>query len=703
MRLPHPKHLTSAVALCLVAATGIGPAAAAETDGVLLLDGATKPCLVEHCDAIDLTGSVTLEAWIKPRKMGRQGGRIIDKGTAGTKSGYTLDTFPGNSLRMIVRTDAYEADVRSSTRIPPAQWSHVAGVFNAADGAMTLYFNGKKVAARTFKPNAKLTDNRHPLCVGSDHAGSNRFLGEMDRLTVYARALTSAEIIKLAGDSTHKSHDLPGRVADWSFENLAKGRFVSSAPGKLALKVPRGYGIVPAKLTGSARPPENARLRAWLRQPAREWLEAFPVGNGRLGGMVFGGVTREHIQLNEDTLWTGGPHCYDNPKALGHLKEVRRLIADGKFAKALAVADKYMIGIPRSQQSYQTLGDLWIELADHGQAADYRRELNMQTAVARVGYRIGDARFTRELFISHPGQVMVVRFTCDKPARISGTVSLDSPHTCKTLPVDGHTLRMFGQMGSQRGRGLLGAYDGKGLKFEARVRVRSDGGKVARSGDSIEIRKADAVTLIYSAATSYKNYRDISGDPSAICQKHIKAAADKTYAALRGAHVADHGKLFNRVSIDLGGARAANSPIDERIRAVRKGAADPHLLAQSFQFGRYLLIASSRPGTQPANLQGIWAGTNPPPAWGSKWTLNINAEMNYWPAETCNLAECHEPLLRLVENLREPGRRTAKVHYNCRGFVAHHNADLWLGTAPVDGANWGMWPMGAAWLTRHLW
>ena len=657
----------------------------------------------EHCEALDLEDAITMEAWIKARTMGRQGGRIIDKGTAGTKSGYMLDTFPGNSLRMIVRTDAYEAVVSFPAQLPTARWLHVAGVFNAASGAMRLYVSGKDVAGRTFEPNAKLVRNGHPLCVGSDHTGGNSFLGEMDRVTVYRRALTGAEIIKLASDATRKSHDLPGRVGDWSFKDLEKGRFISSAPGKLALKVPRGYGIAPAKLAGSVPPPKNARLTVWLRQPAREWLEAFPVGNGRLGGMVFGGVSREHVQLNEDTLWTGGPHCYDNPKALGRLEEVRRLIADGQFAKALAVADKYMIGIPKSQQSYQTLGDLWIELADHGRAADYRRELDMQTAVTRVSYRIGDARFTREVFVSHPDQVMVVRLTCNKPGQISGMVSLDSPHNCKTLPVGDHTLRMLGQMGPHRAGDLLGAYDGKGLEFEAQVRVRSEGGRAAPCGEGIEIHQADAVTLIYSAATSYKNHRDINGDPSAICREHVEAAAHKTYAALCGAHVADHRELFDRVRIDLGGARAANKPVDERIEAVRQGIADPHLLAQSFQFGRYLLIASSRPGTQPANLQGIWAGTNPPPAWGSKWTLNINAEMNYWPAETCNLAECHEPLLRLVENLREPGRRTAKVHYNCRGFVAHHNTDLWLGTAPVDGATWGLWPMGAAWLSRHLW
>lgn len=679
----------------------MGMMAGAAENGVLLCEKTSPLYRVAHCEAIDLKGALTLEAWIKPQAMSREGGRIIDKGTAGTQSGYMLDTFPGNALRMIVRTDKYEVTVGYAKQLPASRWMHVAGVFNAADGTVTLYVDGKGIASKTFKPGAKLVGNRHPLCVGSDHGGRNRFLGAMDRVTVYGRALTASEIGKLASHPDRTSLGLAGRAADWDFATIEKRAFVSSAPGELALKIPRGHRIIQAKLAGQAPPPADPELTPWLRQPAREWVEAFPVGNGRLGGMIHGGVSCEQIQLNEDTLWTGGPHCYDNKEAVSQLAEVRKLIKGGKFRDALSVADKHMIGIPKSQQSYHTLGDLWIELAGHGEATDYRRALDMRTAVAKVGYRIGDARFTREVFVSHPDQVMVVRLACDKPGRITGTVSLDSPHTSQCAAVDDRSLRLAGQMEPHGGGGLLGPYDGMGVKFEAHVRVLNKGGNVAGDGDAIEVRKADTVTLIYTAATSYKNYRDISGDPGAICKKHLGAAAKKSYAALRDAHAADHSALFNRVSIDLGGLKAAGKPVDARIAAVRKGTADPHLMAQSFQFGRYLLIASSRPGTQPANLQGIWANSAPP--WGGKWTLNINAEMNYWPAEPCNLAECHEPLLRLVERLREPGRRTAKVHYNCRGFVVHHNADLWLGTAPVDGANWGMWPMGGAWLSRHLW
>ncbi len=434
--------------------------------------------------------------------MAREGGRIIDKGTAGTQSGYMLDTFPGNSLRMIVRTEKYEGAVSFAADLAADRWSHVAGVFNAAKGVMSLYVDGKRVASMTFKTGAKLVGNRHPLCVGSDHTGRNRFLGEMARVSIYGRALTPDEIGRLAGDPERKSHGLPGRVAEWDFAKPDGGRFVSMAPGGLALKVPRGYGIVPATLTGSAPPPDDPELTPWLRQPAREWVEAFPVGNGRLGGMVHGGVSREHIQLNEDTLWTGGPNCYDNTNALSHLAEVRQLIRDGQFRQALAVGDKYMLGIPKNQQSYHTFGDLWIELADHGEAVDYRRELDMRKAVARVGYRIGEARFLREVFVSHPDQVMVVRLTCDRPGRITGTVSLDSPHNSECTALDDHTLRLSGQMGPHRGGGLLGPHAGEGLKFEARVHVRNEGGSVAGDGDAIEVRQADAVTLIYTAATS---------------------------------------------------------------------------------------------------------------------------------------------------------------------------------------------------------
>jgi len=467
------------------------------------------------------------------------------------------------------------------------------------------------------------------------------------------------------------------------------------------MQIPAIASLFLPTLIGQAAPPED-EWALWYRQPARSWGEALPIGNGRLGAMVFGGVQLERIQLNEDTLWSGRPHQYDNPEARKHLPEIRRLIAAGKFTEALKLGDKHMIGVPRNQQAYQALGSLQIKSEGDGKAGDYRRELDIRSGIARVSYRMGGATFTREIFASHPDQVIVIRLACDKPRRLSFTLSMDSPHPGRTRPLGGGVLCLAGQLGAQARAGLKGPSKGPGLKFEARVQVLAEGGKVTAGKEGLAVAGADAATLLYAAATSYKNYKDISADPAARVEAALVKAARKPFEKLRKDHVTDHRALYARVALDLGGQEAAGKPTDERIQAVRNGAHDPFLVAQAFQFGRYLLIASSRPGTQPANLQGIWnAGTRPP--WGSKWTLNINAEMNYWPAETCNLAECHEPLLRLVEELREPGRRTARTHYGCRGFVAHHNTDLWRGTAPVDGASWGIWPMGAAWLCRHLW
>jgi alpha-L-fucosidase 2 len=422
-----------------------------------------------------------------------------------------------------------------------------------------------------------------------------------------------------------------------------------------------------------------------------------PLGNGRLGAMVFGGVAEERIQLNEDTLWSGAPHDYNRPGASEHLAEIRKLIAEQKFDEARKLGDATMLGIPAVQASYQPLGELQLRLKGHAEAADYRRELDLTDAIARISYRIGDARFTREVFISQPDQVMVVRMTCDRPGRLSVSLDLSSPHSNQVTATPDGRLVLSGEV-------QLGHFDGekRGTRFMAEVRMSADGGRIAAEGGKLSVRQANAVTLLYSAATSYRNYKDISGDPQAICRKHLDAAAGKSWTQVRDAHVADVRALFNRVSLDLGGADAAQRPTDERVSAVESGAADPLLLAQYFQFGRYLMVARSRPGTQPLNLQGIWNETTKP-WWGAKWTLNCNAEINYWPVETCNLSECHEPLLRMIEELREPGRVTAKNNYNCRGWVVHHNTDIWHGTAVVDGFAFGAFTASGAWLCRHLW
>jgi len=452
---------------------------------------------------------------------------------------------------------------------------------------------------------------------------------------------------------------------------------------------------------GLAPIPNDTDWTLWYRQPAELWCHAMPIGNGRLGGMVFGGVQTERILLNEDTLWSGGPHCYDNPKAREHLDEVRELVRERKFSEAAKLADRHMVGIPRNQQAYQMLGNLHLQFSGHEKSADYRRELGMDCGLARVSYRIGDAKYERTIFVSKPDNVMVMRLTCDKPGRLTFEAKLSSEHKNSAQAVDKQTLVMNGQAGQASGS-LIAPWKGEGTAFQACLTARAEGGEVSCDGKVLSARSADAVTLIYAAATSYVNYRDISGDPAALNEKTLAAATEKPWDTLLKTHVKDHAALFKRVNLDLGGQDAGHRPTNERVAAVIDGATDPHLVAQSFQFGRYLLIAGSRPGSQPLNLQGIWNPSNRP-VWGCKLTLNINAQMNYWPVETANLAECHEPLLRLVDELRGPGAKTAKSHYGCRGFVAHHNTDLWRGTAPVDGAAWGLFPTGAAWLSRHVW
>jgi len=424
--------------------------------------------------------------------------------------------------------------------------------------------------------------------------------------------------------------------------------------------------------------------------------------------MVYGGIEQEHLQLNEDTLWSGGPHRYDNPDAYQHLATVRELLERGEYTEAEATAER-MLGIHKYQQAYMPLGDLFLDFPKGEETSNYRRELNLQNAVSTATYRVGDARFTRQVFASHPDQAIVVRLECDTPGRITFDLSMTSPHDFRSQSTADDMLRMTGQVGPRSGQGasgamrLIGPWDGEGMKFAAQVKIMADDGRVVAEGDKISVRNADAVTLVYVAATSYVNYQDVSADPVKRIEDYIARVGNKSYEQLYQRHVDDYSNLFGRVEIDLGGTGTDESlPTDERIKRFNEGTSDPLLAEQVFQYGRYLMISGSRPGTQPLNLQGIW-NYELHPSWGSKYTININIEMNYWVAEVCNLTECHEPLLRMAGELVAPGSKTARTHYRADGWVTHHNTDLWRGTAPVDGAHWGMWPMGGAWLCQHLW
>lgn len=442
-------------------------------------------------------------------------------------------------------------------------------------------------------------------------------------------------------------------------------------------------------LCAGARASDSA-LTLWYNRPAQKWVEALPIGNGRLGGMVYGGITNEHLQFNEDTLWTGRPHEYQHEGAVKYLGTLRQLLFEGKQREAEDLAMREFMGVPLYQKAYQPFGDLHLLFPEMANVSNYRRELDLDTAVAKITYQAEATHYERQVLASHPDQAIAWNISADKPGRVSFVVKLDSPHQLSNVTVSGPDQLT-----------LAGEVEKGGLRFEARVLVKANGGKVTATGDAITIDKADSALLILVAATSFKNYHDISNDPAQLCERALKRVASKDFATLRQTHVADYQKLFRRVQLDLGTSEACKLPTDQRLKLAAE-AEDPQLAALYFQFGRYLLIASSRPEGQPANLQGLWNNELRPP-WDSKWTVNINTEMNYWPAEVCNLSECHEPLFDLIEDCSKTGAKTAQAHYGARGWVLHHNTDIWRGTAPINASNHGIWVTGGAWLCHHLW
>ena len=442
----------------------------------------------------------------------------------------------------------------------------------------------------------------------------------------------------------------------------------------------------------SAASPAPGASRLWYRQPAREWIEALPIGNGRLGAMIFGAADQERLQLNEDTLWTGGPYDPVNPQALDALPQVRRLVEQDRFAEAEALADAKLIGVPRTQMAYQSFGDLHLSFPGaSGEVQDYVRELDLDSALARVAFTRDGAAHSREMFASPQGDVIAMRIAAQLPFDLDVVLASEQPGT--HVEAGGDTLLLTGHNAGRAG------IDGV-LQLAGRVRVQSDG-TIAPHGDRLSLRGATQVTLLLAMATSFRRFDETGADPVALVDAAIRQASAIGYDDLRADAVAEHRRLFRRVSLDLGRTAAADRPTDARIEA-EDLQDDPDLARLYFDYGRYLLIASSRPGTQPANLQGIWNAENEPP-WESKYTVNINTEMNYWPAEVTGLPECVEPLVRMVRELAVTGEHTARTMYGARGWVCHHNTDLWRATAPIDGAQWGMWPTGGAWLCTHLW
>jgi len=457
---------------------------------------------------------------------------------------------------------------------------------------------------------------------------------------------------------------------------------------------------VDANISGAAQPPESA-MAWWYRSPAAKFWEGLPLGTGRFAAMVYGRARDEIIPFNDQTLWTGQPNDPVNPNGLKSLPEIRRLALAGDFAAATRLATNLLSYPVPFVQTYQPMGRLHVRFEGHEAVQDYRRELDLDSAVARVTYRIGDAHFTREVFASYPDQVVVLRITCDRPGQITFNTSLSSLQKNAvgraiqpgTILMEGGVAEPTPQIPSR-------------MTWQGRVRVQAEGGAVRNvsdtSGLSVRVEKADAATLILAGATNYKNWNELGADPDARCEHYVSAAAAHSFAELKKRHLDDYEPLFRACALDLGTNAAAAQDTTTRLAQLRQGGTDPRFTAQYFQYGRYLLLAASRPGTLAFNNHNLWLD-DLQGRWRGRWTLNINLEECYWPAESANLAETSDALLTFMENLAASGRRTAKDLYGCRGWCAHHGTDIWMNTTMTDGTTWGMTPLMGAWMVQSLW
>ncbi len=449
--------------------------------------------------------------------------------------------------------------------------------------------------------------------------------------------------------------------------------------------VAAGLMFINLVLSGEEAP---ARMRIWFDRPAETWNDALPVGNGRLGAMVFGGITEERIQLNEESVWTGEQRWDANPDALKNLTEVRRLLFAGKYREAEDLAQKGIMGSkPRNTPaSYQTLGNLYLHFDAARNIGNYSRELNIEDAVARVSYSAGQTNYLREIFSSAPDQAIVIRLSADKPGSLSFTLRLAREgNKAGIMAADNNIL-----MKEHTGNGI-------GVRLTARLKLIAEGGSSSSGGDSIRVDNADAVTIFLVAATDYSGV-----EPDSVTTARMASASARPYPEIKKDHIADYQHFFNRVDLDLGSSDGNFFTTDARITAMQNGYVDTDLIELYYQYGRYLLISSSRPGDLPANLQGIWAdGLRPP--WSADYHININIQMNYWPSEVTNLAELHEPFIDFIDALRPNARRTAKEVYGMKGIVAHYTTDLWHFTEPAGAVGYGMWPMGIAWSCQNIW
>lgn len=428
-------------------------------------------------------------------------------------------------------------------------------------------------------------------------------------------------------------------------------------------------------------------LKLWYKQPSKQWEDALPVGNGKLAAMVFGGVKTERIQFNEETLWTGEPRSYAHNGASQYLTQIRTLLNEGKQKEAEDLATKEFMGEPMRQMAYQAFGDLYLDFSDHENISDYKRELDLNEGISRIDYKSNGVKFSREVFASFPAKAIFVHLKSDQSGKLNFALRLDAIHTNKKVTVNDNELTLHVKV------------DNGILEGVAKVKVVTDG-KVKHADGKISVEDATTATLILSAATNYIDYKTVTGKPQDITSTVLKNIIG--YDQVKKTHIADYQKLFSRFHIDFPINEDSFLPTDERLLKFKDTSDDPAFLALYVQYARYLLITSSRPGTHPANLQGKW-NDKLKPSWDSKYTVNINTEMNYWPVEMTNLSELHQPLFEMIKDLSQTGAEVAREHYDAAGWLVHHNTDIWRGAAPINASNHGIWVTGGAWLSLHLW
>jgi len=623
--------------------------------------------------------SVSIACWLQVAPDCEDGAHIFNKLLGVSRSSYRLE-FQANSLRLVNTA----GDI-TTTALPGFNSTHfVCCVLDRMNHRQDLYLNGRLMASTRLSTAIGISNEDGPLRFGGDLAGAHRFTGKIFRGAVYSRGLKEEDVALL-----NNGRDVPGRLAHWEFSETG-----SDADEPFSSPDRKGTPLRRARILRDLKRGETRQNVLWYARPSWEWLQALPLGNGRIGAMVFGGIDEERIPLNEGTLWAGSPYDPVNPKAKAVIPRIRELLLQDNEKEAKALALGSAMAVPLHQPAYQCLGDLWIRLKLPGGIVEgYRHVLDLDTAVAETRYTIDGVQFKRQCFISAPDRALVLRIEADKPGMVSVEMGFRSLQAFESVESQG-MLMMQGHGGDAEHM-----IPGKVL-FTTLLDVKEESGTKTVTASGIRVVGANAVTVRLVAATNHVAWNDLSADSGGRARAMMDRIVRTDFAQLRNTHTTDHQALFRRVSLELPSRGSNNLPTDERIRRFAENE-DPSLAALMFQFGRYLLIACSRPGGQAATLQGIWNQDLTPP-WGSRYTININTQMNYWPAESANLSECSEPLFSMLQELSLSGARTATEMYAARGWTCHHNTDLWRSSAPIDGAA-GFWPMGGAWLATHLW